>query len=268
MARPRTWNDDQLREAVASARTWNDVVKGVGRRPSARATRTIQGHVLRLGIKFEHLPDIPPDVPPLEDDWPARRDALPAAVRESQSWAEVLRRLGCEYSGSAYPAARRLAAELGLNTSHLPEVWNKRAVVPGAPLPFAATPSERQLRAAAIGDAISWFMHRGYVASIPVEPARYDLVVESDSGLKRVQVKSTTSRRKDQWHVRIYRMEYGLRDELDCNGKRGRTPYLPGEVDLFFVLTGDGSKFLIPIEATRGQLTLTLDRKYAAYKVD
>lgn len=267
MARPRTWDDDKLTAALAAAKTWNDVVKEVGRKPSTRATRTIQGHVLRLGLKPDHLPEIPVDVPVMGEDWPSRRAVLAEAVKESGSWTEVLRRLGCEYSGSAYPAARRLAEQMGLDTSHLPAVWNQRAVVPATPLPFSSGELDTHLRAAAIGDAVSWFLRRGYVPSLPVEPARYDLVVESDDGLKKVQVKSTTCRRAGTWFVRIWRMEYASGNDLNCNGRRGRTAYLPGEIDLFFVLTGDGSKFLIPVEATAGQTTLSLDRKYAAFKV-
>jgi hypothetical protein len=44
--------------------------------------------------------------------------------------------------------------------------------------------------------------------------------------------------------------------------------YRPDEVDLFFVVTSSGEKYLIPIGATNGATSLTLDEKYAAYKVE
>jgi hypothetical protein len=268
MVRPRSWDDKSLSTAVTSARTWNDVVKGVGRRPSARATRSVQGHALRLEVPIQHLPPVLDGVVPLESDWTARKGTLPEAVASSRSWAEVMRALGCENSGSAWRAAKRLAAELGLDTSHIPPVWNRRAIVPSSPLPFAAPPDDRGLSAAAIGEAIAWFLRRGYAASVPVEPTRYDLVVESDEGFKRVQVKSSTRRDPSgRWIVRIGRMQYDGNGTSGSNGKRRGRPYAAGEVDLFLIVTGDRSIFLIPIDLVSGQVALTLDRKYAAYKV-
>ncbi|MGW3608054.1 group I intron-associated PD-(D/E)XK endonuclease [Micromonospora sp. NPDC005161] len=204
----------------------------------------------------------------MAEDWTARRMSLAEAVQASRSWAEVMRQLGCENSGSAHNAAKRLAAELGLDTSHLAESWNRRAVVPSSSLPFSAEESDAHLRTAAVGDAVSWFLRRGYATSLPVEPTRYDLIVESDEGLKKVQVKSTTSRDPaGRWTVGVGRLEYGLRDNLDCNGRRGTTAYRPSEVDLFFIVTSGPDRYLIPIEATGGARSLTLDRKYGAFRV-
>ncbi|WP_430503102.1 group I intron-associated PD-(D/E)XK endonuclease [Micromonospora trifolii] len=72
------------------------------------------------------------------------------------------------------------------------QTYAARQAVPDVAVPFASAELPDRLRAAAIGEAIAWFLRRGYLPSIPVEPTRYDLVVESDDGLKRVQVKSTT----------------------------------------------------------------------------
>jgi hypothetical protein len=110
-------------------------------------------------------------------------------------------------------------------------------------------------------------MHRGYVVSIPVEPVRYDLVVESDEGLMRVQVKSTTSKDHGRWIVRIDRQKYGKRLRPSSNGARQKCTYLPDEIDYFFVVTGDGDKYLIPLSETNEALSLTLDSKYAVYRV-
>jgi hypothetical protein len=152
---------------------------------------------------------------------------------------------------------------MGLSRSR----YEARQVAPDEPVPFTAIGADHNLRAAAVGEAIAWFLQRGYVPSMPVEPTRYDLVVESDAGLKRVQVKSTTTKERGRWVVRIVRMEYGQAESV-TNGRRGRTVYRPDEVDLFFVVTSSGEKYLIPIGATSGATSLTLDEKYAAYKVE
>jgi len=55
-------------------------------------------------------------------------------------------------------------------------------------VPFTNPVSDRHLRKAGIGQAIWWFSQRGYSVSIPVEPEPYDLIVESDDGLKLANV--------------------------------------------------------------------------------
>jgi hypothetical protein len=111
-------------------------------------------------------------------------------------------------------------------------------------------------------------MERGYTVCIPVKPALYDLVVDSDAGLVRVQVKSTTSHdRTGRWLVRIHRMAYDPTVKPTANGSRVKCVYSPGEVDFFFIVTAEGDNYLIPLESTNGVSSLTLDSKYAAFKV-
>jgi hypothetical protein len=111
-------------------------------------------------------------------------------------------------------------------------------------------------------------MERGYTVCVPVEPAPYDLVVDSDDGLVRVQVKSTVSKeRTDRWVVRISRMAYERGTKPGANGARVKCLYAPGEVDYFFVVTPVGDYYLIPLSATKGLASLTLDSKYGAFKV-
>jgi hypothetical protein len=92
-------------------------------------------------------------------------------------------------------------------------------------------------------------------------------VVESDVGLARVQVKSTITKERNRWIVKIARQRYDNGVTQNANGARIRSAYQSGEVDLFFIVTGDASQYLIPLAATNGVMTLTLDTKYAAYKV-
>lgn len=142
-----------------------------------------------------------------------------------------------------------------------------RQVAPELPLPFQAAVSEKFLRTAAIGEAVSWFLQRGYVVSIPLAVTQYDLVTESDEGFARVQVKTTTRKdRYGRWVVEVQRQVYEAGVKT-ANGARRRRAYQPDEIDMFFVTTGDGGRYLIPLKATGGARSLSLDDKYAAYKV-
>lgn len=122
-------------------------------------------------------------------------------------------------------------------------------------------------RDAAIGYAVAWFMHRGYNVSLPVGQGPYDLVVDSDCGLQKVQVKST--HRKDRcrrFYVQICKRVYDGAVSVNASGKRRRAPYSLKEVDCFFILTGNQDVYLIPRLVVGAKKSLSLDRSYANYK--
>jgi hypothetical protein len=51
------------------------------------------------------------------------------------------------------------------------------------------------------------------------------------------------------------------------NGARAKCVYAPGEIDFFFIVTAAGDNYLVPLAVTKGVGSLTLDSKYAAFKV-
>jgi hypothetical protein len=52
----RTWDDAQLRRAVAEALSWDDVYAALGLRTPTKGTRVrLQGHAIRLGLDLRHL---------------------------------------------------------------------------------------------------------------------------------------------------------------------------------------------------------------------
>jgi hypothetical protein len=157
---------------------------------------------------------------------------------------------------------------LGLDTSHFRgQSWGSRPV-DAVDVPFSRDRNPELLHKAATARATAWFMERGYTVCIPVEPTLYDLVVDSDEGLVRVQVKSTASHDKSgRWIVGIYRMAYDSSVRRTSNGARTRCVYALGEIDFFFIVTAAGDNYLMPLAVTRGAATLTLDSKYAAFKV-
>ena len=104
-----------------------------------------------------------------------------------------------------------------------------------------------------------WFLLCGYNASIPMEPAIFDLLVSMPDGVKRVQVKTTTYY-KDGWEVQVGRRPYSV-------GNRGRlVPYDPDLVDFFFILDGDLTMYVIPSRVIAGRVHI-LTRNYAEYIV-
>jgi PD-(D/E)XK endonuclease len=270
MPRPRKWTDEQLREAVAASSTWQEVVLKIGRTDSPKARRVVQGHAIRLALDVSHLPTFKPVDPVYPHDLRFRNivDDLVAAVPECDSWAQVFRRVGITPSGSGYVSLRNKAMALGLDTSHFRgQSWGSRPVDAVA-VPFSRDRDLELLRNAATARATAWFMERGYTVCVPVEPTLYDLVVDSDEGLVRVQVKSTISRdRNGRWVVRIHRMAYDSSAKHTSSGARARCVYAPGEIDFFFIVTAAGDNYLIPLAVTKGAAALTLDSKYAAFKV-
>ena len=94
----------------------------------------------------------------------------------------------------------------------------------------------------------------------PIEPAVYDLVVQMPEGLRRVQVKTTTSMGSTGWQVGIGRHPHSA-------GKGGpRLPYDPDVIDYFFIVDGDLAMHLIPSRIVAGRVALGL-RTYRQYIV-
>lgn len=265
MARAKRWTDEELRQAVKSAASWGDVVVGIGRVDESKARRYVQAHAVRLGLEVSHLPSFRPVAPVGAHDLPPLRD-LAGVVRESRSWAEVMRKCGLR-GGSMPVVLKRRAEEEGIDFSHFRGQGWSAAPLAAVPGPFSRAPEAKYVHRAATALASAWFLGRGYMVSWPAEPALYDLIAESDRGLVRVQVKSTRSRdKKGQWIAGISRQVYDAAVR-SANGARSRHPYSAEDLDFFFVVTASNEMYLLPVAVVAGRSTLTLDRKYAAFKV-
>lgn len=128
---------------------------------------------------------------------------------------------------------------------------------------FSRRPGPRALSASAMGTAVEWFASRGYAVSLPLGQEAYDLVVESDVGLKRVQVKTTNKReRNGAWSVQMVRNGYDHAARVNAGGRRHRRPYSRSEMDIFFIVTGAKDVYVIPVEVVEGRVGLVLDNKY------
>ena len=79
-------------------------------------------------------------------------------------------------------------------------------------------------------------------------------------GIKRVQVKTTTSAGKHGWQVSVGRRPYTPK------GLGPLEPYDPDDIDYFFVLDGDLAMYLIPAQIIAGRVAILL-RVYKDYVV-
>lgn len=149
---------------------------------------------------------------------------------------------------------RAHALRLGLDLSHL---VSPQQEPPGA---MGPEPDLSHLREAATSLAACWFSLCGFRPAFPVEPAVYDLLVSMPDGIKRVQVKTTTYNGKNGWMIQVGRRPYSI-------GKNARlVPYDPALIDLFFIVDGDLSLYLIPSAVIAGRVGLLL-RSYTRYIV-
>jgi hypothetical protein len=193
-------------------------------------------------------------------------EQLTTAVAVSSSWADVMEVLGKPRSGAAMHV-RKVANRLGLDTSHFIVRRNSVPVMESGPLPFGR-PNAGIGSTPSLSIAMKWFLERGYLVSVPIEPAPYDLVTESDDGLKRIQVK-TTSRRDERggFKARLTRSVYVSGAKPNASGSYRLAPYAPGVIDYFFILVKDGSTFLIPAQVVEGAVDIALNR-YIQYKIE
>lgn len=103
-----------------------------------------------------------------------------------------------------------------------------------------------------VAEAIRWFAFNGYTVSLPIgsDSQRYDLVVDKDRTLSRVEVKTTNRRNTNgsAWEV-------GLRTIGGTLSTRRITHLSAEEFDLLFVVTPD-SNYLIPSKMVDGMNTI------------
>lgn len=117
-----------------------------------------------------------------------------------------------------------------------------------------------RLRDAALPISAAWFTVRGSTISLPIEQAVYDLMVQSDDGIHRVQVKTTTTKSTGNGTVTVSRRPYSV------GNLAPRMPYDPDVIDYFFIVDGDFDMYLIPSRVVAGRVAIQL-RTYRKYLV-
>ena len=113
-----------------------------------------------------------------------------------------------------------------------------------------------------LGIAIAYYTSNGYTVSIPLNDTQdYDLIVDKESILKKVQVKSTACKTKyGNYQVAL----------KSCGGTKGKTykTVIETKIDELFILAEDMSVYILPIEEIKNKSTLNICKKYNKYKVN
>lgn len=112
-----------------------------------------------------------------------------------------------------------------------------------------------------LGIAIAYFASHGYIVSIPLNDTQdYDLIVDKNNVIQKVQVKSTA-----------FKTKYGIYQVAlkSCGGTKGKTykTLIDTKVDILFIVTEKLESFLIPANTIKNKATLNLNEKYFKFKV-
>ncbi len=103
----------------------------------------------------------------------------------------------------------------------------------------------------AVGQAIASFTRKGYDVSVPLtESAPYDLIVDSDEGIKRVQVRYSSTKDVDLRRIHSNSNGYVVK-------KAKKEAY-----DWLYILKSDGEQYLIK-ECLFGRRSIRPTRKQA-----
>ena len=112
-----------------------------------------------------------------------------------------------------------------------------------------------------LGIAIAYYSSNGYTVSIPLNDTQdYDLIVDKDNVLRKVQVKSSACKTKHgNYQVAL----------KSCGGTKGKTYKTVKEtnIDELFVLLENLEMYIIPIKELHNKSTLTVCDKYNKYRV-
>jgi hypothetical protein len=211
---------------------------------SAGGIRGVKRQVSRLGLDTSHFTG--------QRRWSDAQ--LRHAVGSSHSWIELLSNLGLIHdSADDRTRVKAHAARLGLDLCRLDGPASDTADAP------VFKPDVKHLREAGTAIATMWFLLCGYNAALPVEPALYDLLVSMPDGIKRVQVKTTTFNNRG-WVVQVGRRPYSIGNRAPL------VPYDPELIDLFFILDGDLTIYVIPSSIIAGRVAIMLSN-YSKYVV-
>lgn len=116
----------------------------------------------------------------------------------------------------------------------------------------------------ALGNAIAYFTKEGYTVSIPLtDTQEYDLVVDINGELKKVQCKYTSTREKSG----NFRIDIRVRGHKNASGDYYCKIMNYNEVDYVYALTEDMDSYLIPVELFVGKQQLTLNSNHIEFKL-
>ena len=114
---------------------------------------------------------------------------------------------------------------------------------------------------AGLGIAIAYFSSNGYTVSIPLNDTQdYDLIIDKNNKLSKIQVKSTSCKTKYE----VYQVTL-----KSCGGTKGTTykTLIDTNIDEIFIVTDKLDLYIIPINFIQNKSTLNLCSKYENFKI-
>lgn len=112
-----------------------------------------------------------------------------------------------------------------------------------------------------LGQAIAWFTKNGYTVCIPLTDSQsYDLIVDKNNQIYRVQVKTTKHKKWNNFVVSLT-IKGGNRSFNTIK------KFDHSIVELLFIVTNDKEYYLIPTNEINNKQTLSLGENYKKYKV-
>jgi len=119
--------------------------------------------------------------------------------------------------------------------------------------------TKRDIGNAGLSVAIAYFGSNGYTVSVPLNDTQpYDLIVDKDDVLSRVQVKATNNV--------IYNDVYALSlRTISGTTRKAMRTVKDTNVDLLFCLCGDGTMYLIPTDEIKNKSVLDLGKRKSKF---
>ncbi len=112
-----------------------------------------------------------------------------------------------------------------------------------------------------LGIAIAYFSTNGYIVSIPLNDTQdYDLIVDKNNKVEKIQVKSTGCITKyGKYQVAL----------KSCGGTKGKMykTVIETNIDKVFIVDKEKNMYLIPKDLIENKSTINLCEKYSKFKV-
>ena len=114
-----------------------------------------------------------------------------------------------------------------------------------------------------LGRAIAYFTLKEYTVSVPLtESQEYDLIIDNEDGLKKVQVR-TSSQITPSGKPKV-----GLRTLGGNQSFHTIKKFDASKVDMIFVTTVGFGDYVIPTSEFSSRNCLTIDKRFEKYKVE
>jgi len=114
-----------------------------------------------------------------------------------------------------------------------------------------------------LGMAIAWFVENGYTVSIPLNDNQsYDIVVDKNDGLKRIQVKTTKFKERNSPNYTVQ-----LKSVRSNKTKNNIKKFDSDTCEFVFIVTEEKDKYLIPSKELHGLNSLSLGLKRDKWKL-